>query len=314
MRLMPLLPLLALALDLVFKDPRGWPHPVRLLGTAANSLESLARALPAPLRLSGAMCVLLLSAAAWFSVAAVISLPIIGLLTAIYFSYAGLALGGLLEEGRHAAALLRRGRIEQARTVLAGLVSRDVSRMDENSLRRSLAETMSENFNDAFVAPFMYLVLLGPPGLWAYKTVSTMDSMWGYTTDRWKELGWAAARLDDLLAFVPARLSALALLLCARCLGYGQAPSWRELAHQASRTASPNAGWPMAAAALLFQAGMGGPARYFGMIKNKPWLGPPEANWDELKLDNLLRLIRATGICVALSAAGICFALHLFFA
>ncbi len=310
----PLLSLIAVILDLVFKDPPHWPHPVRLVGSVVNRLESVARSLPLPLRFSGALSVLLLAALAWLIVATLISLPWVGLMPALYFSYAGLALGGLFAEGRHVAELLGHGRIEEARSALSGLVSRDVSHMDEDSLRRSLAETVSENFNDAFVAPFFYLVLFGPPGLWAYKTVSTMDSMWGYTTDQWKDLGWAAARMDDLLAFVPARLSALAMLLSARCLRITPLPSFRKLARHASRTASPNAGWPMAAAALMFQAGMGGPTPYFGRIKDKPWLGPPETNWDKHKLDNLLRLIRTAGICFALAATGICFGLLLFFA
>lgn len=310
----PLLSLLAVFLDVVFKDPPHWPHPVRLVGRAVNRLESVARSLPLPLRLSGALSVLFLAALTWFIVALLSSLPLFGLLAAMYFSYAGLALGSLLAEGRHVAELLGRGRIEEARAALSGLVSRDVSRMDEDSLRRSLAETVSENFNDAFVAPVSYLVLFAPPGLWAYKTVSTMDSMWGYTTDQWKDLGWAAARVDDLLAFIPARLSALVMLLCARTQGIAPLPTFQKLARHASRTASPNAGWPMAAAALLFQAGMGGPTPYFGRVTDKPWLGPPEKNWDSHKLDSLLRLIRTAGICFALAASGICFALLLIFA
>ena len=104
--------------------------------------------------------------------------PVIGVLIAIYLAYAGLALGSLLNEHKNAASLLDSGRIEDARKAISELVSRDVSELDENGLRKALAESTSENINDGFVAPFFYLVVTGPAGMWVYKTISTMDSMW----------------------------------------------------------------------------------------------------------------------------------------
>jgi adenosylcobinamide-phosphate synthase len=297
----PLVFLIALVLDLLLKDPPGWPHPVRWVGYALCRLESLARHQYIPLHLFGCICVALMAACAWFFVAFLSSLPWVGWVFAVYFSYAGLALGGLLQEGHRVAALLRLGRIGQARTALAGLVSRDVTNLDEEALRRALAETISENFNDAFIAPFFYLLLFGPPGLWVYKTISTMDSMWGYHTAQWKELGWAAARTDDLLAFIPARLSAIVLLCCARLMRFPRIPGWRELKHQAAKTESPNAGWPMAAAALCLNAGMGGPTPYFGRIKDKPWIGPRANAWEDQAIARLLRLIRTAGLVFALT-------------
>jgi adenosylcobinamide-phosphate synthase len=310
----PIFALFALALDLILKDPPGWPHPVRLFGLALQRLEPAARSSRVPLRMVGGISVVLMMALAWLAVAVLTSLPAIGWLLALYFSYAGLALGGLLQEGRQVARLLRRGEIDQARKALAGLVSRDVTHLDEAALRRALAETISENLNDAFIAPFFYLLLLGPAGLWAYKAVSTMDSMWGYTTARYRELGWAAARMDDLLAFVPARLSALCMVFCARAMSLTYIPTWKELAGHAARTTSPNAGWPMAAAALILQAGMGGPTPYFGEIKSKPWLGPRERLWKDDTIDRLLRLARNAGLCFALLGSALYFALNAVFA
>lgn len=296
----PLLPLLALALDLAFKDPPGWPHPVRLLGFIADRLEIMARSLQAPSRLLGAVCVTLTAFTSWAVVLSLISLPVIGWAAALYFSYAGLALGGLLQEGSRAAEFLRLGNTEHARSVLAGLVSRDVAALDEEALRRTLAETLSENINDAFIAPFLYLLIFGPAGLWLYKAVSTMDSMWGYADERWRELGWAAAKTDDLLAFIPARITAITMILCARTMRLPSVPSWNRLARHAARTESPNAGWPMAAAALCLNAGMGGPATYFGRIKEKPWLGPQAVPWDDEKISRLLQLLRNSGLGFAL--------------
>ncbi|WP_153306862.1 adenosylcobinamide-phosphate synthase CbiB [Desulfonatronum thioautotrophicum] len=293
------IPLLAAALDLWLKDPPQWPHPVRLIGWTLNRLEPLARSCPLPTRLAGLFCVAGLALIVGLTVHAAISLPLVGWFFALYLAFAGLALGGLLQEGRRVVRLLSEQNLDAARMALSGLVSRDVEALDENGIRRALAESISENLNDAFVAPFFYLVCLGPVGLWVYKTVSTMDSMWGYKTPAWRELGWAAARADDILAYLPARITALAMVAAANLLGY---PSVRlfDLHEAASRTESPNAGWPMAAAALALQAGMGGPTRYFGQTKSKPWLGPENAPWTDQKLHDLLRLVLLSGLGICL--------------
>ncbi|TVQ99987.1 MAG: cobalamin biosynthesis protein CobD [Desulfovibrionales bacterium] len=295
------IPLLAAALDLWLKDPPNWPHPVRLIGWILNRLETFARFCPLPKRPVGLFCVMALALVVGLATQVAISLPFVGWFLALYLGFAGLALGGLLQEGRRVVRLLSRQDLDAARTTLSGLVSRDVDDLDENGVRRALAETISENLNDAFVAPFFYLVCLGPAGLWVYKTVSTMDSMWGYKTPAWQELGWAAARADDILTYLPARMTALAMVSAASLSGY---PPVRlnNLRRTAARTESPNAGWPMAAAALALQAGMGGPTRYFGQPKSKPWLGPEDAPWTDQKLNDLLRLtlLSGLGVCLAL--------------
>ena len=141
-----------------------------------------------------------------------------GTLCALYLAWAGLALGGLIREGKKALALIAAAqdapdKLPEARHAVAMLVSRDVHGMDVPDLYRSLAESLSENLNDAFVAPFFWLCAGGPIALWLYKSVSTMDSMWGYTNERFLYLGRASARLDDVLAYLPARLCVCIMLL-----------------------------------------------------------------------------------------------------
>lgn len=268
------LPLAAFMLDLALADPRRWPHPVVLLGRLLGAQKERTLAAGRQ-RLAGALALGLIMLAGGGAVALFISLPgVIGVAFALYFSYAGLALGGLLREGRKAARAIQGGSIEEARLAVSMLVSRDVTKLERDALYKTLAETMSENFTDAFVAPFFWLVFLGPVGLWVYKAVSTADSMWGYRHEPWARIGWAAARLDDLLAFVPARLSMLFLYL-GMC-GKRSWPGWRVVAAQARLMESPNAGWSMAAAAWLHGAPMGGPVLYAGEIKNKPHLGPEQ--------------------------------------
>lgn len=296
-----LLPLLALILDLVLGDPKGLPHPVTGIGRAAGFLESWGRRLaPGFLFLWGLGCTLVLALGSAALAQVLSDLPWIGWLIALYLAWSGLALRGLLSEGRKVAQLLEQGRLDEAREALAGLVTRDTSALDADGLRRALAESVSENLNDGFVAPFFWLCLLGPGGLWFAKAVSTLDSMWGYRTPEYERLGKAAARLDDLLAWVPARLTALALILAGAVMDLDWKGAKAHVSADAARTESPNAGWPMAAAAWLLGARVGGPAVYFGAAKDKPWLGPEGGFWDEDKLETLLQLCMLAALVAAL--------------
>ncbi len=284
------LPVLATIVDLFLGDPQRLPHPVRLIGRVLDWLEPRARAWSMNLRLSGLICVLLVAGASALIVHLLGEIHLAGMLIAAYFAYAGLALGQLQDEGRDAMDLIEEGRLEEAREAIAMLVTRDTSAMDAPELRRTLAETVSENLNDGFFAPLFYLILGGPALMWAYKAVSTMDSMWGYKTERFADLGRAAAKADDLLAWIPARLTALFLILSGAVLRM----PWREaranLRADAVKMDSPNAGWPMAACAWLCQGSMGGPAVYFGEAKWKPELGPQSQEWTLEKLKKLFRL------------------------
>lgn len=307
-----LLPLAACLLDLGLGDPPRLPHPVRLLGKAADGLAPLARSGgPAAQKAKGAFCVLLLAGSAAGSAHFLASIPAVGLLFSLYLGYAGLALGQLLREGRAVLGLLERGDLPAARASLALLVTRDTAGLDAAGIRRALAETLAENLNDAFTAPFLYLAVAGPAGLWAYKTVSTLDSMWGYKTPQWRDAGWFAARADDVLAYAPARITGLLMIAVGFVLRLDAHAAYAHILEDAGKTASPNAGWPMAAAAWLLGAAVGGPASYFGQAKDKPVLGPAGTEWSDAKLRQLLRLGLATGLALALLAAGYALALRL---
>jgi adenosylcobinamide-phosphate synthase len=297
-----LLLLLAVGLDLLLADPRWLPHPVRGIGAAYAALDALADRLGLRTRFFGSINVVLVAAASSGLVWLACRIPGVGAVCALYFAYAGLALGGLLREGRRAAAFLSRGDLEAARETIGGLVSRDVASLDAAGLWRTLAETMAENANDAFVAPLFWLGVAGPAGLWAYKAVSTADSMWGYRTERYHRLGWFGARADDVLAWLPARLTALAMWLAARLRGWGRGVRIADIAVDAAKSASPNAGWPMAAAAWLCGGAMGGPAVYFGKTVQKPLLGPVGRLWDATRFGMLMRLVLfESGIVVVIT-------------
>lgn len=231
------------------------------------------------------------------------ALPYIGGLCALYFAYSGLALGCLLHECRAAQLAITSGTIEEARTAVGYLVSRNTGTLERDELRKTLAETLSENYNDGFVAPFFYLMFGGAGLLWFYKASSTLDSMWGYKNDKWRVFGWAAARLDDVLAYIPARIAALTLFLGAQVLclpkpcDHGEL--WRNVMADAKKMESPNAGYPMAMAAWLLKRGMGGMAIYHGKPKQKPILGIEGAPWTDADIDRLLKLVKLSGIIAA---------------
>lgn len=304
---------LVLALDLWLGDPAlPWRHPVCLVGAALEKMEGPARryagsgaseALRG--RLAGAVALAVLVLGCGLAVRLLVALPVLGTILAVYLSWAGLAMGSLLRAGQETLEQVECAPLSGAREALSRLVSRETAGMDRPLMRKTLADTLSENLTDAFVAPFFWLLVGGPVGLWCYKAVSTADSMWGYTTPRWRWLGWAGARADDMLAWIPARLAALSLWL-AHTLAVRRRP-WRgvwpglhTLARQARGMPSPNSGWPMTAAAWLCGARMAGPSVYFGVLASKPWLGPEEgaaAAWDRTRLLALCALLRYAALC-----------------
>ena len=312
---------LAFLLDTIFGDPKfPWPHPVSLAGRMLHCLEAPARRwdTPAAGRAAGFICLFVLVAAVGFAVWLLLALPWLGVAAAVYFAWAGLALGNLVTTGRETLRQVETCSPDQARSAVSMLVSRDVNMMDIPLLRKTLADTLSENFTDAFLAPFFWLLVAGPVGLWCYKAVSTADSMWGYVAEPWMRLGFACARCDDLLAFVPARISIIVLWLTDRFfqairpgarLWKGIWPGFRAVVEQARGMPSPNSGWPMTVCAWLCGRRMAGPAVYFGILTHKPWLGPPEssaADWDKASLLALCALLRRGGLCGALLLWFVC--------
>ena len=161
---------------------------------------------------------------------------------------------------------LERGELDVARRAVAKIVGRDTAALDEAGVARAGIESLAESFCDGVVAPLFWLLLLGMPGIWAYKAVNTADSMIGHKEAPFTDFGWAAARFDDLLNWAPARLSGVMLCIAG---GVG----WAVLRRDRRRHASPNAGWPEAAMADALGIRLAGPVRYEGVLHDKPWIG-----------------------------------------
>ena len=155
------------------------------------------------------------------------------------------------------------------------IVGRETAHLAREEIRRAVIETVAENLADGVVAPMFFTLLLGLPGLFFYKAANTMDSMVGYKNYRYAQFGKVAARADDVLNFIPARLTALLMIPTPRPCGLDWRGAWRILRRDRGNAASTNAGWPEAAMAGALGVRLGGPSIYFGRLVEKPFIGDP---------------------------------------
>ncbi|HSR36449.1 MAG TPA: adenosylcobinamide-phosphate synthase CbiB, partial [Desulfurivibrionaceae bacterium] len=255
--------LVALALDLLLGDPQWLPHPVRGIGWLTARFETISRAL-LPARAAGIATVLLTIMATGFAAWALLAganafHPALGAAVSILLLYTSFAVRDLLRHGQQVAQALAANDLPLARQRVAWLVSRDTGLLDAQGITRATVESLAENLVDGITAPLCFAFLGGPIGVLCYKAASTMDSMFGYKNERYREFGWAAARLDDLLNFVPARLTGLLIPVAAGFTGLDWRSSWRIFRRDRLNHASPNSGHSEAAVAGALGVQLGGP-------------------------------------------------------
>jgi adenosylcobinamide-phosphate synthase len=262
-------------------------HPVRAMGGMGRMLERSFLGLtqgPFPLRLLGVALVVLVSGTFVGGSVAVLwglsrsGLPVASDLLTVLWGYQLLAGRSLETHVRAVLAPLEQEDLPGARRALSSIVGRDTEFLDGAGVIRGALESLSENANDALTAPLFFFYLGGIPALMGYKAVSTMDSQVGYKTPPYRDLGWASARLDDILAFVPARLTLVILIAwfgagAARDRNVGFGSIVREAWGYRMCHPSPNSGLPMSAFAALLGIRMGGGAAYVGRWVEKPWIG-----------------------------------------
>jgi adenosylcobinamide-phosphate synthase len=293
--------LLAYLLDLLFGDPQGWPHPVRFLGRIIQYWESTlyqdrvgAGAL-FWLAVMGSTLVLV------FGVLLMMGfLPTwAGIAVLTYFLYAGLATRSLHQESCKVEAALSRGDLEGARASLSMIVGRETAHLSPEEMRRAVIETVAENLADGVVVPMFFILTLGLPGLFFYKAANTMDSMVGYKNYWYGRFGKVAARMDDVLNFIPARLTAILMVPTAALLGLDWRGACRTLWRDRGHAASPNAGWPEAAMAGALAVRLGGPSMYFGRQVEKPYIGEAGQPLDRKRYRQAVHLLYGTSLVMA---------------
>lgn len=262
-------------LDLVIGDPDHWPHPVRLFGTTIYKGERGLNQGQYRFWKGGLFAVVLivtvffcfwglerlLSAGPWW---------VAGLIQGVFIWY-GLANHNLIREGQQVFTVLATQGLEAGRKQLSRIVGRDTSQLSAQQIRIAVLETMSENLSDGVIAPLFYYALAGVPGMMAYKMVNTLDSMIGYRNPRYEQFGKVAARIDDIANFIPARLTALLMVLVT-----ASSRGLRFIFRYGHQHKSPNAGYPEAALAGILNCRFGGPNVYHGIRVEKPYLGEQE--------------------------------------
>ncbi len=304
--------LIAVAADLVIGDPVYPLHPIRIIGTLLAHLEAGLRRIDADGYGGGILLCLALGIAGVAGVGAIVvgaakASPAIGWLAHVFFVYSFLALGDLIRHVWRVEQASAAGDLETARRQIAALVGRDVDRMDIAACRRAAIESLSENLTDGFTSPLAWYALAGLPGLTLFKVVSTLDSMVGYKTPRYLRFGWCGARLDDVMNYVPARLTwlliALAAALLPSCSGR---KAFRIGLQQHGLLLGPNAGWSEAAAAGGIERRLVGPIWAHGALVTDLWIGDPGDPPVQSRADMVrgLTLVSVTGLAFALLAAG----------
>jgi len=272
--LLIIIPLLAgYLLDLALGDPRRLPHPIRLFGNLISfGTKTLNQGKSRFLK--GMVMSILLCTICWLFFAGAhywllrIQTPVFYYLFTSIFVFFALANKSLLQEGREVFDTLNNQGLDAGRKRLSWIVGRETKNLSENQIRTAVFETLSENLSDGVIAPLFYYAIGGLPAMMTYKMINTLDSMIGYKKEEYFWFGKFAARLDDVANFIPARMTALLMVLVA-CSRRGLTYIFR-YGHQ---HASPNSGYPEAALAGIMYCRFGGPNTYHGQLVVKPYIG-----------------------------------------
>ena len=280
-------------LDLMFGDPAGLPHPVVWFGKAISSLEHLLNkgthrkikgALVSVFLIVGTFAVTwlflrFLSSVWWLDIAVQSIL--------VFYCLAGTT---LIREVRMTFDAVDDS-VESGRRQVGRIVGRDTSCLSAQEIRTAALETLAENLSDGVIAPLCWYAVLGVPGMMAYKMVNTLDSMIGYRNSRYKDFGCAAARIDDIANYLPARLTAILMILVS-----GRWRLLRFVWKYGSQHLSPNSGYPEAALAGILDCRFGGPHDYFGECVAKPFIGEHHRDFTSVDATKAIYINRRTEI------------------
>ena len=298
--------LLAVGLDRLLPEPPARIHPVVWMGRAISAMERATPQTPLPAFLFGCLIVATLvgvsTALAWLAAAALHSLhPLAYVAGSAILLRTTFTVKGLSSAAKHTRQTLGEGRLDAARTSLKSLVSRDPTTLTASLVAASAIESVAENTTDSYIAPWLAFALFGVPGAVAYRAVNTLDSMLGLR-GRYEYLGKAAARLDDAVNLVPARLSALLLLAGGALVRLPARRGWSIMLRDRRITASPNAGLTMSAMAGLLGTRLDKPGHYS--------LGDGLRNPEAKDIDTAIRVAELTAILGVIAVLGLLVARH----
>ena len=285
-------------LDLLLGDPEWLYHPVRLIGKLISRLEKRLRAQSGNLRRSAVILTAVTVLATMAAAALVLSLlslwgriPLFAGMTLL--NWMGIAVTCMAKEARGVEKALERG-LPDARKQVARIVGRDTQNLDEEEIVKATVETVAENTTDGVISPLFWALLGGPVLLWGFKAANTLDSMVGYMDEKYRDIGWSSAKLDDVMNWLPARLTALLMICAAFLTGLDGKNALRIVRRDHANHTSPNCAWSEAAAAGALHIQLGGTHEYFGKPVVKPTIGDADRPAEKTDVRKANRLLYVT--------------------
>lgn len=286
----------AFGLDLIFADPTKLPHPIVFIGKLIKKSEEFFRKNLDKNKnmefVGGVATVLVVCSISYLVPLAILLValkihPILALIIECFMCFQILAAGSLKKESMRVYYALKSGDIELARKYLSWIVGRDTANLDEAAIIKGAVETVAENTTDGVVAPLIFMAIGGAPLGFLYKAVNTMDSMIGYKNEKYFYFGKTAARLDDVLNFIPARITAMFMIMACKAVNLNGKNAMKILKRDGNNHSSPNSGKTEAACAGALGISLGGPNYYFGKLVEKPTIG------DSLEMPKPKHIIKA---------------------
>lgn len=312
----PTIFVIAFLLDIAIGDPRWLPHPVRIIGNAINKTEKILRKSGdrrSEARLKGVFLVFIIASSTfvltWLIVYVIAKASNISALLLfcssallVYLTSTTIAIRELINSARAVIHSLKNDDLIKARKDLSMIVGRDTHNLSDKEVLKATIETLSENLSDGVIAPMFYLIIGGLPFAMTYKAVNTLDSMIGYKNEKYKDFGWAAAKLDDLANYIPARISGILIVIVSfflfRSLLIAK-HSLKTMISDGRNHLSPNAGIPESAIAGALGVRLGGPATYNGLLVEKPYIGIEKTKNYLAASESAIDIVKTTSIFAA---------------
>ncbi len=292
--------LIGFGIDLLLGDPEWLYHPVRLIGRFISFMEGKLRKRRGDLRKSAVLLTASTVAGSVLAAALIVYLTsLLGRIPKIVcmslLDWMGIAVTSMAKEAREVKKALGTG-VEAGRKQVSRIVGRDTASLNEEEIVKATVETVAENTTDGVISPILYAALGGPVLLWAFKAASTLDSMVGYMDEKYRDIGWSSAKLDDVLNYIPARITALLMCAAAFLCRLDGKNALRIVKRDHANHLSPNCAWSEAAAAGALHIQLGGTHTYFGKIVVKPTIGDSDRAAEPEDIQRANGLLYATSI------------------
>ena len=287
-------------LDLLLGDPEWLYHPVRLIGKYISFAEKRLRSRGGDLRkkaviLTGSTIFLTMASTAFILWLLHLAGRIPLFIGMALMNWMGIAVRCMAKEARDVERSFDRG-IDAARKQVARIVGRDTDRLSEEEIIKATVETVAENTTDGVISPLFWALLGGPVLLWGFKAANTLDSMVGYMDEKYRDIGWSSAKLDDVLNYIPARLTALLMIGAAFLTKLDGRNAFRMVRRDHANHKSPNCAWSEAAAAGALHIQLGGTHEYFGKPVVKPTIGDADRPAEKRDIRRSVSLLYGTSI------------------